>query len=462
MGHPAAPRQDGSVQAEWDAVRTAARGERTDYALDHVPLDATGGQGTVFAARHKATDTGVAFKRVRSGTPASLARMNREIAIGRAFEGEKYVMPVLDADPVGRWFVMPLAKGNAIDDRDRLARESERLRRLVTSVANGLRPAHERGWIHRDVKPANVLRLRTDSGNRWVVADWGLVRRPRGQTSEPNRTRTGRLYGTEGFAAPELSVDAHNATPAADIYSIGQLIGWALTRSDPQANVPLLPAAGPWRVVVGEATRLEPARRPQTVDDLLALVADELDEPEEDAFALAERLASDAQSGDPSAGARLFELCHSQGSGSHDVHVDVLPHLPSSAVRVAVRDVPEAVLAAVRTLQDPRDIEWGDRSFKWADQVILLLLHIAEAAADAATLELLAEAGEALFAWDGRWDQWDPQPRIRRWLSSLTDDTARVVARALRRHPDSARHFRDVADNRNADPRIRAAVRSST
>jgi serine/threonine-protein kinase len=39
---------------------------------------------------------------------------------------------------------------------------------------------------------------------RWVVADWGLVRRPPGMTTLNGRTRVGVVYGTEGFAPPEL------------------------------------------------------------------------------------------------------------------------------------------------------------------------------------------------------------------------------------------------------------------
>ena len=108
------------------------------------------------------------------------------------------VMPVLDADPDGRWFIMPLANGSAASHADRL-RETRRLRGLVEAVCEGLRQPHADGWIHRDIKPANILLLQ----GRWVVADWGLGRRPRGQTSVPRRTRTGTGFGSEGFAAPD-------------------------------------------------------------------------------------------------------------------------------------------------------------------------------------------------------------------------------------------------------------------
>ena len=70
-----------------------------------------------------------------------------------------------------------------------------------------------------------------------------------------------------------MSMDAHDKpTPATDIYSIGQLIGAILTGQRPQANIALLPGAGPWRDVAEEATRFNQADRPQTVDDLLGLL----------------------------------------------------------------------------------------------------------------------------------------------------------------------------------------------
>ncbi|MFJ8436156.1 Arm DNA-binding domain-containing protein [Kitasatospora sp. NPDC094019] len=58
---------------------------------------------------------------------------------------------------------------------------------------------------------------------------------------------------SDGFAPPGLSVDAHQAGPPADVFSLGQLIGWVLTGEAPSPNIPLAPVAGSWRGDLGTA-----------------------------------------------------------------------------------------------------------------------------------------------------------------------------------------------------------------
>jgi hypothetical protein len=253
----------------WVTVRWLKRGKKTDYAMSPEPID-EGGQGAVFRAVHKLTDVTIALKRLRFSDDDSVHRMGREIDMGQQYGDHPNVMPVLDADPDGRWFIMPHANGSAADHADRL-RETAALRGLVEAACEGLRRPHADGWTHRDLKPANILLLQ----GRWVVADWGLGRRPRGQTSLPRRTRTGSGFGSEGFAAPELSSgNPHNVKAAADIYSIGRLIAAILTGESPEQNLPLLPESGPWRPIVAEATHHKPADRPQDVDEFLRLLKD--------------------------------------------------------------------------------------------------------------------------------------------------------------------------------------------
>ncbi|GIH05702.1 hypothetical protein Rhe02_37690 [Rhizocola hellebori] len=255
----------------YDAVLLAAHGERKDYALGPRPLK-VGGQAEVFPGTHKGTGTAIALKRLRIRGDDQRARMKREVDAGRMFGQNPHVIPILDSSNAHDWLVMPRADHSAEDVAATL-RDDSALQALITAICEGLREPHQYGWIHRDLKPANMLWL----DGRWVIADWGLGRRPRGQTTMPGRTRVGEFYGSLGYAAPELHTDAHAVGTQTDIFSIGQIIGWALLQTEPRANVPHLPPPGPWRAIVEAATHPDPQQRPATVDDLLTLIVTELE-----------------------------------------------------------------------------------------------------------------------------------------------------------------------------------------
>jgi len=448
---PAAAMAEPAASADpYDAVRMAAAGKRADYALDRCPID-YGGQAEVFRARHKPSGVMVAFKRLRPAMPDAVARMRREIEIAQALGGNPHVMPVLDFSGRYDWFVVPLAQDTAATSLAALSQPTE-LRELVTAICEALRPAHALGWVHRDLKPANLLQL----NGTWTVADWGLTRRPRGQTTDPDRTRSGTMLGTEGFAAPELSADAHNAGPQADIYSIGQIIGWALRGQMPQANIALIPPSGPWRQVARAATWPDPERRPATVDALLEIIAQELDYQQPDDSDTAGKMRAAADAGDETAAAQLFGLA-ARYPDDIRLYTEVLSGLAPETVRAGV-DADTQLAAEIAQAMTSHVHDPG-LSFDDAARIITTLHWIQVRAAEVADLDLLHEAASAVLTWDASWDQWTPQNQIRSWLARLRGDEAAVVARALRDHPDAARHFAEIAGNRHADERIRRAVR---
>jgi Protein kinase domain/Translation initiation factor IF-2, N-terminal region len=431
----------------YSPVRKAARGRREDYKLDPRPT-ALGGQAEVFRAQHKNSGIMVAFKRVKPATIGAKARMRREIHAAQAFGGNPHVMPVLDSNTGDGWFVMPLARYTAETVRLELIAE-DKLRELVTAICDALRPAHNEGWIHRDLKPSNLLML----DGVWTVADWGVTRRPLGQTTNPDRTRVGEPFGTDGWAAPELSSDAHRARPQADIYSIGQIIGWAVSGQRPLVNTPLIPARGHWRQVAKAATYLEPMRRPASVDALLEIIDLELNYRRPDGAATAVQLRA-ANDGDGRAAAQLFAMA-ARYPGDVRLYTEMLPAMTRVAVAAAVDADPgqasEVVRAAAhmsRTVLRRED----------AAQVITRLHWIQERAGEADNLELFEEAASAVLTWDGAWDQREPQRLIRQWLAQLSGDQAAAAAHALRDHAASARHFAGLADDRLVDERIRRAV----
>lgn len=443
------------MDARWLEISNASRSTRADYRLDPKPI-ATGGQARVFSATHKQTGHRVAFKRLMSPNEDATARMRREIEVGMAIQ-HRHVMPVLDADLDSTWFVMPLAATNLLNARNRQPAD-ERIHLVIQSVANGLEQGHQRGWIHRDVNPRNILRIDSEGKNRWVIADWGLARRPRGETSTPGRTRAGVSIGTEGFAAPELSVDAHEATQACDIYGLGQVIGWLVTGTWPRANTPLIPSSGPWRVVVRRAAHPVPDQRIQTCGELLDMIESELAEPAPSTKEFAESLVEAFKKGDQSAAGELFAAAH-RNEDSYEVFIDILPSLPAEGTMHAAAQDPDRAKDLVQAMHRHFDHgDWSYRPYRWADQVIWWFLRVCKAAVQVDDLELLEVAAEALIDCDSRWNQWPPQDEIRDWLSSLRDDNARALASILRRHQDSAQHFADLKEVSTVDARIRAAL----
>ena len=92
---------------------------------------------------------------------------------------------------------------------------------LLAQAAEGLQHAHDRGVVHRDVKPANVLIDREGSA---VVSDFGIARRDFG----PRTTGTGMVVGTWAYMSPEQR-SAQEVTPATDQYAFGVMAFELLT-----------------------------------------------------------------------------------------------------------------------------------------------------------------------------------------------------------------------------------------
>jgi serine/threonine protein kinase len=360
-------------------------------------------------------------------------------------------MPVLDADPESTWFVMPFAQFTAEQRRDQLT-DLPGLRKLVSALCSVLSAAHKEGWVHRDIKPANVLL----HDGRWVLADWGIARRPRGQTTDPQRTRVGVRFGSDGFAAPELSDDAHRATATADVYSLGQLIGWAVTGEMPAVNVPLIPKSGPRRAVVREATHRDPTRRPATVEAFHQLVEQETVAPAQPPLVKAQALQRALNAGSATGAHELIALVAAH-TGDAPLYCDLLVKIPLQALLPALladtQRAVEVVSAMATLLGTHRSPERGE-----VDAAIMWLIDIAQEASAAGELDLLEECCNGAFEWDAAWDQWGPQKHIAAWLRTLTSDSASSVASMLRQHPESAAHFSHLADDVRVDHRIRSAV----
>lgn len=182
----------------------------------------TGAMGTVFRARDRSTGARVAIKRLKSLDPDDLRRFEREFEILSELS-HPAIVPCLGAGRSANgepYFAMKWLDGESL--RERLRRAELTLGEtlsLVRRVLSGLGCAHERGVVHRDVKPANVFLEDADPA-RAVVLDFGIAR---GAGVGDTITRTGQMIGTPGYASPEqvqgLPLDARS-----DVYAVGCLL----------------------------------------------------------------------------------------------------------------------------------------------------------------------------------------------------------------------------------------------
>jgi serine/threonine-protein kinase len=185
----------------------------------------TGGMGKVYKAEHTGIGRTVAIKVLHSrlgGSKEAAQRFQREaIASGRldhpnivnvsdsgALEdGSLYlVMEALEGEPLGNRLV-----------RDKRIPWPEALV-IIRGVLAGLQHAHDKGVVHRDIKPDNIFLALKDGDHVVKVLDFGIAKLYAGNADDPATTRAGLTVGTPAYLSPEQAVGGA-ITPATDLYS---------------------------------------------------------------------------------------------------------------------------------------------------------------------------------------------------------------------------------------------------
>jgi serine/threonine protein kinase len=191
-----------------------------------------GGMGVVYRAADVELDRTVALKLIapeHNRDEDAVTRFKAEARLAASLEHPNIVPIHRGGEYEGvLYLAMRFVPGTNLRRLiDRGGLDMDRIQRITASVAAALEAAHERGLVHRDVKPANIL-VSGEGGHEQVyLTDFGLTKR---LGSQGSLTRTGAWVGTPDYVAPE-QVQAETVDGRADVYSLGCVLYEMLTGS---------------------------------------------------------------------------------------------------------------------------------------------------------------------------------------------------------------------------------------
>ena len=232
VGFPAA-----SDLMSGEAPSSAAPERIGDYRIRR--RIATGGMGAVYEAEQEHPQRIVALKTIRSAviSEQTMRRFQRECALlGRLqhpgiaqifeashFESDEGTQP---------FFVMEYVEGRPITQHaDRAALSLRQRLELFLEVCEAVHHAHERGVVHRDLKPDNIL---VQPDGKPKVLDFGVARATGAESRISLQTEVGQIVGTLPYMSPEqLAPEATDPDRRSDVYALGVLLYELLGRRLP-------------------------------------------------------------------------------------------------------------------------------------------------------------------------------------------------------------------------------------
>jgi serine/threonine-protein kinase len=258
---------------------------------------ARGGMGVVYKARQKRVKRLVALKMILTGQMASneeRERFLREAELAANLDHPN-IVPIYEVSESQGcpFFSMKLIEGQSLSKLIKQKRLQQSnydpcaAAQLTATVARAVHFAHERGFLHCDLKPSNIL-LETDG--RPYVTDFGLAKRA---SEDSSLSVSGAILGTPSYMAPEqASGSRRGLSPATDVYGLGAILYELLTGSPPFRN-------GTVMETVVEVLERDPSPprelRPEIPKELETICLKCLEKNPKDRFASAAALASELE-----------------------------------------------------------------------------------------------------------------------------------------------------------------------
>ncbi|SKF61282.1 serine/threonine protein kinase [Mycobacteroides abscessus subsp. abscessus] len=245
-------------------------GER--FVLDGEPLG-SGGFADVYRATDRKTGEVVAIKilkNIMSVDDEAVVRFRRELRLMEDSLDHPHVNTVIahgsfeNTDEI--WCAMPLAVGSLADEIAGFKDDVVMVVDLARQLCAGIGYVHDRGILHRDLKPGNILR---SADGLWTISDFGLAREDE-RKSLALTTTLAQGMGTYIYASPEQWQRPKHADKRDDVFSVGKILQHAITGELPLISADQLPESA-LRPVIQRATGPRDHRYATMADVLAAL-----------------------------------------------------------------------------------------------------------------------------------------------------------------------------------------------